>query len=206
MATWAVLGAAFVLVLGLFSIRCAHGPTTSRAYAGRSLPPEPEPVLLDREMTEPMYDYWPCSDCHADQTTNPTPRELEEDHEGHTVRHGDLWCLDCHDPQDRDRLHLADGQRVAFEESWKLCTQCHGAKLSEWRRGIHGKRTGHWWGPKEFRTCVECHNPHDPPFQPPKPLPSPKRPAHIYTGAGDPDYAGPSLPTAMRHRRYLQLL
>jgi len=44
--TWLFLGAAFVAVLLLFSIRCAHGPQTARAYPGRSLEPEPQPVLL----------------------------------------------------------------------------------------------------------------------------------------------------------------
>lgn len=176
MATWAVLGAAFVLVLGLFSIRCAHGPGTSRAYASRALPPEPAPVLMDHEMND---EYWPCSDCHADQETNPVPRELEEDHVDHVLAHGDLWCLNCHDAGDRDQLHRSDGSLVAFEDSWRLCTQCHGNKLAEWKAGVHGKRTGHWWGAKEYRTCVECHNPHTPKFAPLEPLPAPLRPTEI---------------------------
>jgi hypothetical protein len=66
---------------------------------------------------------------------------------------------------------------VEFEESWRLCTQCHGKKLADWRAGVHGKRTGNWRGAKEYRTCVVCHDPHSPPFQPIEPLPAPLHPA-----------------------------
>ena len=52
------------------------------------------------------------------------------------------WCLDCHDAADRDLLHLASGERVPFEESYRLCGQCHGEKLRDWRAGVHGRRTG----------------------------------------------------------------
>jgi len=53
--------------------------------------------------------------------------------------HGDIvlkhdeehrWCLDCHDADDRDRLHLASGERISFDESYLLCGQCHGEKLA----------------------------------------------------------------------------
>jgi hypothetical protein len=176
LATWAVLGAAFVVALVLFSVRGPFGPESSRDYPSRNLPPDPAPVLLTSEMDD---EYWPCSDCHEGETTNRQVRELEDEHEDMKVRHGDLWCFSCHYEDDRDMLSLADGQLVRFEDSWRLCTQCHGKKLADWRAGVHGKRTGHWWGPKEFRTCVKCHNPHSPPFKPIEPLPPPWRPQEI---------------------------
>ena len=77
---------------------------------------------------------------------------------------------------EREKLHLSDGTSSSFEESWRLCTQCHGKKLADWRAGVHGKRTGHWLGAKEYRTCVVCHNPHAPPFEPLEPKPPPLRP------------------------------
>jgi hypothetical protein len=175
--TWAFLGAAFVGVLLLFSIRCAQGPQTSRDYPSRSLPPEPRMVLL---APPPMDDdYFPCSDCHEDEPTDRTVRELEDEHEDLELTHGETWCLDCHDTDQRDELHLADERRVPFEESWRLCTQCHGSKLADWRAGVHGKRSGHWWGPREYWNCVACHDPHAPAFTPLEPLPPPARPETI---------------------------
>jgi hypothetical protein len=57
-----------------------------------------------------------------------------------------------------------------------LCTQCHAKKLPDWRAGVHGKRTGHWRGTKEYRTCVVCHEPHAPAFARLVPKPPPPRP------------------------------
>jgi len=176
-ATWVVLGAGLVFVLGLLSIRTDYRPDTSREYPSRALIPDAEPVLLPPpEMND---EYYPCSDCHEDEPPNPEIRELEDDHEDKKLAHGDLWCLRCHDLMDRDRLHLADGALIEFAESWRLCTQCHGKKLADWRAGVHGKRTGHWRGPKEYRTCVECHNPHTPKFAPLEPKPPPLAPTQI---------------------------
>ncbi len=177
LATWLVLGIAIVLILGLSAVRMPNQPDTSRDYPSRALPAHPEPQLLPPpEMDD---EYWPCSDCHEDEPANHDRRELEDDHEDHKISHGDLWCLSCHDPDNRDRLHLADGTLVKFEDSWQLCTQCHAKKLHDWRAGVHGKRTGHWRGAAEYRTCVACHNPHSPPFEPLAPKPPPWRPEQI---------------------------
>jgi hypothetical protein len=177
LATWTLLGLAVVLVLGLFSVRCELGPDTARAYPSRSLPPEPAPTL--QSPTPASEEYFPCSDCHADEPTDRTERVLADDHEDLALSHGSNWCLHCHDAEQRDMLHLADETLVRFEESWRLCTQCHAKKLADWRAGVHGKRTGHWWGPKEYRTCVVCHDPHAPRFKPLAPKPPPRRPEAI---------------------------
>jgi len=179
-ATWLILGLAVVLVLGLISVRCAFGPDVARSYPSRTLPPEPEATLLPPpEMND---EYAPCSDCHEGEPTDPTPRELEDDHDETVLAHGDLWCLRCHDLDDRDSLRLSNGTLVEYEESWRLCTQCHGQRLEEWRAGVHGKRTGHWWGDKEYWTCVACHDPHSPAWKPIEPKPPPVRPSHATWG------------------------
>lgn len=179
--TWAFLGSVVVGVLLLFSIRCAYGPQTAPDYGSRNLPPDVRPALLE---PPPMDDeYFPCSDCHEDEPTDRTVRELEDEHENLELAHGERWCLDCHDADQRDQLHLADGRRVGFEESWRLCTQCHGTKLADWRAGVHGKRTGHWWGPKEYWSCVACHDPHSPRFAPLEPMPPPTPPDEIRQAA-----------------------
>jgi hypothetical protein len=179
-ATWSVLGAAALLGVVLFLLQGDFHPDRGREYPGRMLPPEPEPVLL--AAPEIDDEYLPCADCHErGDIAELEVRELEDEHDEMDFAHGDLWCYSCHDPdaEHREELRLSNGTHVAFEDSWKLCTQCHGKKLADWRAGVHGKRTGHWWGPKEYRTCVVCHDPHHPPFQPIEPMPPPRRPEAI---------------------------
>lgn len=122
-------------------------------------------------------DIFPCSQCHQpkDLPPNTQRRQLTDMHQEIQLKHGDArrWCLDCHDIMDRDRLHDASGEKIDFSESFKLCGQCHGTKLRDWRAGVHGKRTGFWNGQKRYLLCVHCHNPHDPVFKPLKPEPPP---------------------------------
>lgn len=172
-----VAGAAIAGLAAFLSVQCAVDPEAPRSYPSRFLPPEPEQRILPA--AGPGDDYFPCSDCHEDEPTNRKVRELEDDHEDIGLAHGDLWCLHCHDADDRDRLHLADARKLGFEDSWRLCVQCHGHQQEPWRAGVHGKRVGHWWGAKEVWTCVSCHRPHAPRFQPIEPEPPPKRPQQI---------------------------
>jgi len=128
-------------------------------------------------------DIFPCSECHADMDVNPERRELEDEHieisEMFNHASEQRWCLDCHNPDDRDRLRLANGDLVSFEESYHLCGQCHGTIFRDWKAGIHGKRTGEWNGKKQHRLCVHCHNPHSPKFKPITPMPPPDNPLEI---------------------------
>jgi hypothetical protein len=127
-------------------------------------------------------DIFPCSDCHEDQEVNPERRVLEDMHEEiQIINHNEeeRWCLDCHNPDDRDVLRLASGRLVSFEESYYLCGQCHGTIFRDWKAGIHGRRTGDWNGEKTYRLCVHCHNPHQPRFKPIAPLWPPVKPKDI---------------------------
>ncbi len=126
-------------------------------------------------------DYFPCSDCHGDMEVNFERRELEEMHDDIVLNHGpkERWCFDCHSPDDRDSLRLANGTLISFEESYRLCGQCHGTIYRDWRQGIHGRREGYWNGAKSYLLCAHCHNPHSPRFQPIKPLPPPVRPQFL---------------------------
>lgn len=121
---------------------------------------------------------FPCSECHAGMPVNRTRRQLTEMHDDIELRHDEQhrWCLDCHDAENRDVLHLASGEKVPFESSYQLCGQCHGEKLRDWRAGVHGRRTGEWNGHKKYLLCAHCHNPHQPRFKSLKPLPAPQRP------------------------------
>ena len=126
---------------------------------------------------------FPCSDCHEDMDVNPERRMLEDEHveisEMFNHASDQRWCLDCHNPDNRDVLRLANGDLISFEESYYLCGQCHGTIFRDWKAGIHGKRTGEWNGKKQYRLCVHCHNPHSPKFKPIKPLPPPNKPLEI---------------------------
>ena len=128
-------------------------------------------------------DIFPCSDCHSDLEVNHLRRMLEDEHveisEMFNHASEQRWCLDCHNPDNRDVLRLANGDLVSFEESYNLCGQCHGTIFRDWKAGIHGKRTGEWNGKKQYRLCVHCHNPHNPKFKPLKPMPPPDNPLEI---------------------------
>ena len=139
----------------------------------------PEFVVPPPPFSEGIF---PCSDCHADMEVDPNRRELEEHTEiAESFSHApeQRWCLDCHNPDDRDWLRLANGQLLSFEESYSLCGQCHGTIFRDWKAGIHGRRTGEWNGKKLYRLCVHCHNPHQPRFKPITPLPPPMNPFDI---------------------------
>lgn len=122
---------------------------------------------------------YPCSDCHKEQKPNPVRRKLVDFHQeiSEMFNHDsqNRWCLDCHDLNNRDSLRLASGRLLDFRESYKLCGQCHGDKLRDWKAGVHGRRTGEWNGKKQYFLCVSCHNPHSPRFKQIKPEPPPFR-------------------------------
>jgi hypothetical protein len=121
---------------------------------------------------------FPCSGCHAAMEKNTKKRALQFHTEitikGHAEQ--DRWCLDCHDNNDRDKLRLISGERVDFNNSHRLCGQCHGNIYRDWKAGVHGKRTGNWDGSKQYFLCSFCHNPHSPRFKPLAPNPVPIRP------------------------------
>ena len=121
---------------------------------------------------------FPCTNCHAEMKPDLKRRELQDEHTAIVLRHaaGQFWCLDCHHPENRDRLRLTTGEGLPFTESYRLCGQCHGKKLRDWEIGSHGRHSGHWNGAKEYLLCTHCHDPHDPPFKALTPMPPPARP------------------------------
>ena len=130
---------------------------------------------------------FPCSGCHEDLEVNYERREMEYFHEEIELHHGpeERWCFDCHNAEDRDHLRLANGQLVGFDESYRLCGQCHGTIFRDWREGIHGRRRGFWNGAKSYLLCAHCHNPHAPAFRPLEPMPPPVRPQNLRTARDD---------------------
>jgi hypothetical protein len=142
--------------------------------------------------------YWPCSECHNPKKLkdNPEKRVLVKDHANIELHHDEenRWCLDCHDFKDRDHLHLVNGTLIGFEESHRLCGQCHGTIYRDWKAGVHGQRTGYWNGAKRYLLCVNCHWPHSPRFAAVEPLPPPVRPEFIGLGLYQAKKGGRELP------------
>lgn len=157
----------------------AAGPSTPHTMI-------PEDIQVPKPpFTEGIF---PCTACHDGKSmkTNPLQRQLTAMHDDIVLQHGpeSRWCLDCHDANSRDKLHLASGEKIDFTVSYLLCGQCHGDKFRDWRVGVHGKRTGSWNGQKQYLLCVNCHNPHSPHFKALKPMPPPTEPGKIQTYKG----------------------
>jgi len=169
---------ALLLFLAAGWVPAAEHPKASPPAKKEGASSQPQYAVPTPPFTPGIF---PCSDCHKEMTPNPKRRELKDEHTNIVLNHaeGQRWCLDCHDTYNRDRLHLVNGQLIRFEESYRLCGQCHGDKYRDWKVGVHGKRTGMWNGEKQYLLCVNCHNPHDPRFKPLAPMPPPVRPEAI---------------------------
>jgi len=168
----------------LLGVCAACGPSSGEAelsvYARASTAANPK-SSGDFHVPPPPFTEgaFPCTDCHDPEIpVNTQRREMKTAHQEIVLNHDQehRWCLDCHDAANRDVLHLAGGEPVPFEESYRLCGQCHGDKYRDWRAGVHGRRTGSWDGEKQYLLCVACHNAHSPAFKPLEPLPAPRPP------------------------------
>ena len=154
---------ALVLAAALWATRAAGAAPAAKAAA----PQEKRPEVLVEARPPPFSEgIFPCMECHKDQHDR-TRRELQfHDEQQAVLAHGPgRWCLDCHDLDNRNMLRLASGELVPFTESYRLCGQCHGDKLRDWKVGVHGKRVGRWDAGKTYFLCVNCHNPHTPRFK-----------------------------------------
>jgi hypothetical protein len=172
--------AAAPAALALLAVAWAAGAGGKADVAPHPPPAPASPAAEHIEVPPPPFSegIYPCSACHAGLPVNRTRRELTDMHTDIVLKHDEAhrWCLDCHDATDRDALHLASGERVPFEESYRLCGQCHGEKFRDWRAGVHGRRVGEWNGHKSYLLCAHCHNPHQPRFKALEPRPAPDRP------------------------------
>lgn len=121
-----------------------------------------------------------CNSCHADHVKAPYARtvaDLKDFHVGKAFAHGTVACGACHDLQDRERLHLADGTSLPLAEVQQLCGQCHGLQARDYAHGAHGGMSGYWdlsRGPRTRNGCVDCHNPHAPKYPSYAPVQKPR--------------------------------
>ncbi len=126
---------------------------------------------------EKSLKYFPCIMCHKENSRRTVEEELETMKPHKIMMHrdsvkdplnmrhgkGKIWCFDCHNIKNRNKLVDRHGGEISFNQPVKLCGGCHAGVLSDFRDGIHGKRTGMWKssGKKRWWVCTECHNPHD---------------------------------------------
>jgi uncharacterized CHY-type Zn-finger protein len=146
---------------------------------------EGEAVVKSR--IKQLHYYMPCTVCHNGISVpfpkDKTPRLLRFHKDivpnSLKLQHGKeaIWCLDCHNANNRDTLITHTGEEISFNQPQRLCGKCHGQIYRDWRDGIHGKRIGMWArdGKKRWWVCTECHNPHmmEPPFKQLTPEPAP---------------------------------
>lgn len=118
-----------------------------------------------------------CSDCHD---VLPSPRETDRVLTQHTeivLKHGiNTRCFNCHHRTNRDAFVDDLGQEIPWDQPQLLCAKCHGPVYRDWQHGSHGRTNGYWdpaQGPQSRRKCIECHDPHQPPFPPMRPAPGP---------------------------------
>ncbi len=118
-----------------------------------------------------------CSDCHKLFKSPPeTTRSLTQ-HTQIVLKHGiNDRCFNCHHLTNRDAYVDDYGKEIPADQPQLLCAKCHGPVYRDWLNGAHGRSNGYWdesRGPRERRKCIECHDPHAPPFAPMQPAPGP---------------------------------
>ncbi len=119
-----------------------------------------------------------CNSCHRNITPSNDHRKWTMAHKNVKMDHGiNNRCFNCHQENNREMLKDINGDPVPFSKSELVCQHCHGPKYRDWMIGVHGRPNGYWdksrAGKTVKATCVACHDPHAPRFQPLEPAPAP---------------------------------
>ncbi|MHB8971669.1 MAG: hypothetical protein ACYC3X_11905 [Pirellulaceae bacterium] len=167
-----------------FAVVLAFGPFP---YASVVMPPVPVPTWatdttpirqprLRPEYATGGYQYR-CSECHK---IIPSPAETSRtltQHREIQLEHGiNTRCFNCHHRTNRDAFVDDYGREIPWDQPQILCGKCHGPVYRDWQHGAHGRSNGYWdksRGTQTRRRCIECHDPHCPPFSPLAPAPGP---------------------------------
>ncbi|MCD8399989.1 cytochrome c family protein [Tenacibaculum finnmarkense] len=108
-----------------------------------------------------------CTECHSKPLQKMQEKDIKKAHWNIKLNHADantMSCTTCHNGNNMDNLKSITGHAIDFNNSYKLCSQCHQKQYKDWTGGAHGKRIGSWAPPRASMTCVNCHNPHSPGF------------------------------------------
>ena len=141
----------FLLFLFMSALLALAG--ADRPQAKPREPDVPKKLLVSPPPFTPGI--FPCSQCHAGMPVDRRHRKLQGMHEDIALNHmPGGWCFDCHNPNNRDTLRLANGRTVRFEESYNLCGQCHGTILR-----VEGRTAREAHGHVERREAVPALRP-----------------------------------------------
>jgi hypothetical protein len=177
-----MIGPVFLVLAGWMFVTRDHGdiPHTGRVQvAWEEITPDPMRVPLadPAHMVVAGFEL-ECMECHRLFESLPDTPKLLMQHRDIVLDHGlSDRCFDCHDRDDRNRLTLGGGETVPFAEAPMLCAQCHGTTWRDWQRHVHGRTLDYWdgtRGPRSKLSCVECHDPHAPAYEPMRPFPGPR--------------------------------
>lgn len=133
-----------------------------------------------------------CDFCHISGTAVDVsmPHRNSLEYHDKLVVEDTPGCFICHDFNRRSRLRLLSGELITFDESPRLCYQCHQKRYDTWYNGDHGKSGVRC-------TDFTCHDPHNPrlfkvslgPGYPLPPPPDPPEPARFFGESnGEPYY------------------
>lgn len=124
------------------------------------------------EARTPYLLHYECSECHSkpiDELKAEGVQGVKKAHWDVHLKHAGaavMSCGTCHPSDNLDELKSLENHKISFDHSYQLCGQCHSSQLNDWIGGAHGKRLGGWTEPRIVKTCVGCHNPHNPAFEP----------------------------------------
>ncbi len=118
-----------------------------------------------------------CGECH---NLFPSPRTATKSllrHKHIQLKHGiNIHCFNCHNIENRNTFVDDIGREIPFDSPELLCARCHGPVYRDWQHGAHGRTNGYWDISKGEMTrlkCIECQDPHQPPFPSMKPAQAP---------------------------------
>lgn len=169
----------------VFAVAAALAPLK---FTSPLSPPTPIPewatntTPVRRPAPEPLYPVavfvYRCSDCH---NIIPSPEETDRlltQHREIDLEHGiNTRCFNCHHPTNRDAFVDDLGGEIPWNQPQLLCAKCHGPVYRDWQHGSHGRTNGYWdvsRGPQRRLKCIQCHDPHRPPFSSLRPAPPPE--------------------------------
>ncbi|MDH5751700.1 MAG: hypothetical protein OEZ59_04715 [Deltaproteobacteria bacterium] len=198
-------------------LKARNNSVRGRINSGKTIEEAPGFKVKPRQ---PSMEFYPCDDCHDQDSMDKRVRILEEEHPKIKFEHGGgrFWCYDaCHNPPDMNVLQGKWGDTIGFNESYKLCGDCHFERQKDWYFGGHGKRVGAfsdpkaipltykeflvkdrekigtWQGERVLLNCTACHDPHSPSIKPYKLSPVPLVRSGLEKGSHEPHAAQPHL-------------
>ena len=163
---------AVAICLGISPAQAEDSAEVLKPLRFEGYPDAPEISVVPRK--DELF-FYPCDQCHATIEPNPQIRKLDTVHHSELEHgRGQIWCLSCHDLENRNYLRTLLSEPVDFDEASNVCGGCHANRHKDWVFGAHGKRIANWQGERTLYSCTHCHDPHSPAIKPRAPEPPPR--------------------------------